>query len=275
MAISIITDSTAYLSMAQLHEEKIEVVPLNIIMQGKQYRENDLNNRDFYRIMRHQSVFPQTSQPAAGDFLRAYRKLPPGDEALVLLISSFLSGTWHAAVVARGLFDNGDTSISVLDSLSTTVGLAMQIERACEMRRAGSTMQDIVTEMNEMISKTNVFFVVDDLEYLSRGGRIGPAAKYIGNALQIKPILYLKEGKIEVFDKIRTKHRAVTRIVNAFARLSPQVEKLYVTHVDAAEEAEELRLRLSQIYSGPIPIRETGPVIGSHVGPGTVGLAYY
>ncbi|MGI6435000.1 MAG: DegV family protein [Syntrophomonadaceae bacterium] len=275
MAISIITDSTAYLSKTLLDQENIEVVPLNIIMQDKQYREGELSNRECYRIMRHQPVFPQTSQPSVGDFLEVYQRLLPGDEALVILISSCLSGTCHSAVMAQGLLNRSDVSIHVVDSLSTSIGLALQIEQACEMRQAGSSMEAILGEMKRIIPKTNVFFIVDDLEYLSRGGRIGPAAKYIGNALQIKPILYLQEGRIEVFDKIRTKHKAVTRIVDAFSRLSPQVEKLAVTHVDAPEEAEELRLRLSQIYSGPICVRETGPVIGAHVGPGTVGLAYF
>lgn len=275
MAIRIITDSTAYLSKTLLDQEKIKVVPLNAIIQDKQYREDQLSNQEFYRIMRRQPVFPQTSQPSVGDFLEVYQRLLPGDEALVILISSRLSGTWHSAVMAQGLLNRSDVSIHVVDSLSTTIGLALQIQRACEMRRAGSSIEAILEEIKYIIPKTNIFFVVDDLEYLSRGGRIGPAAKYIGNVLQIKPVLYLQDGRIEVFDKIRTKHKAVTRIVDAFSRLSPQVEELAVTHVDAPEEAEELRLRLSQVYSGPIYVRETGPVIGAHVGPGTIGLGYF
>ena len=276
MAIHIITDSTAYLTESMLKDEDIRVVPLNVMMQGRQYREGiDLSNRECYQVMRSQPVFPTTSQPSAGDFLEVYRSLPLGDEALVIVISSRLSGTWHSAEMAQGLLNRSDVRIHVIDSWSSTIGLALQIIRVCEMRQDGQGMDAILNELKRIIPKTKVFFVVDNLEYLSRGGRIGPAAKYFGNMLQIKPILYLHEGKIDVFDKIRTKHKAVTRIVEAFSALSPQVEKLAVTHVDAPEEAEELRQRLAQIYSGPIYVRETGPVIGAHVGPGTIGLAYY
>jgi DegV family protein with EDD domain len=276
MALRIITDSTAYLPEAMLRREDIQVVPLNVMMQGRQYREGiDLSNRECFQTMRTQPVFPTTSQPSAGDFLEVYRALDPGDEALVIVISSLLSGTWHSAEIAQGLLNRTDVKIHVIDSWSTTIGLALQIMRVCEMRLVGYSTKAILAELKRLIPRTNIFFVVDDLEYLSRGGRIGAAAKYLGNMLQIKPILYLQEGKIEVFDKIRTKHKAVTRIVEGFANLSPQAEKLAVTHVDAPEEAEELRQRLSVIFSGPIYIQETGPVIGSHVGPGTIGLSYY
>lgn len=276
MALKIITDSTAYLDKTMLEAEDIQVVPLNVMVKGNQYREGvDLSNRDCYQLMRSQPVFPTTSQPSAGDFLDVYRSLPAGDEALVIVISSRLSGTWYSAELAQGLLNRNDVRIEVVDSWSATIGLALQIMRVCEMRREGLGMDAILEELQRIIPRTNIFFVVDDLEYLSRGGRIGPAAKYFGNMLQIKPILYLKEGKIEVFDKIRTKHKAVARIVEVFANLSPQPEKLAITHVDAPEEAEELRQRLSAIYSGPIYVQESGPVIGAHVGPGTIGLSYY
>jgi DegV family protein with EDD domain len=275
MAIHIITDSTAYLTEKMLQDEDIRIVPLNVMLQGRQYREGiDLNNRECYRIMRSQSVFPTTSQPSVGDFLQAYRSLPPGAEALVILISSGLSGTWHAAEMAQAMLNRDDVKIHVIDSWSTTIGLALQIMRVCELRRQGQGIDAILEELKRIIPKTRIFFVVDNLEYLYRGGRIGPAAKYFGNMLQIKPVLYIHHGKIDVFDKIRTKYKAVSRIVEAFSDLSPQVEKLAVTHVDAPEEAEELRQRLAEIYSGSIYLRETGPVIGAHVGPGAVGLAY-
>lgn len=276
MAIRIITDSTAYLPEAVLKREEIQVVPLNVMMQGKPYREGiDLSNRECYQAMRTQPIFPTTSQPSAGDFLDVYNTLAPGDEALVIVISSRLSGTWHSAELAQGLLDRTDVTIHVIDSWSSTIGLALQIMRVCEMRQAGCNTEAILAELKKLIPRTNIFFVVDDLEYLSRGGRIGAAAKYFGNMLQIKPILYLKEGKIDVFDKIRTKQKAVTRIVEAFRELSPQVQNLAVTHVDAPDEAEELRQRLSEIYSGNIYVQESGPVIGAHVGPGTIGLSYY
>lgn len=276
MAIHVITDSTAYLPKPFVEQEQIRVVPLNVFIQEKQYREGvDISNQQCYHLMRTQPVFPHTSQPSAGDFLQAYTFMESGDQALVMLISSHLSGTRQSAIMARDLLARSDISIHILESRSTSVGLSLMVIRACELRARGFGMDAILAEMDRIIARSNLYFVVDDLEYLARGGRIGHAAKAIGNILQVKPVLYLKEGRIEVFDKIRTKHKAIDRIVKVFASQAAQLEKAAVTHIDAPQEALDLRNRLAEFYPHPMDIIESGPVIGAHVGPGTVGLAYY
>lgn len=276
MATVIITDSTAYLPQSYLEQEAIDVVSLKVSIGDEEYiKETDLSNRTFYDRLIKEPVFPRTSQPASGEFLEIFNSLQPGDSALAILISSQISGTVQAASMARDMMVRKDVQVHVVDSQTTCIGLAMQVMRACEMRAHGAEAAEIMEELYRIIARSRLFFVVDNLEYLARGGRISHAIKHIGNFLHIKPVLHIKEGKIQVFEKIRTRQKAINRIVVEFESHAGEVENLMVPHVDALEEAEALAQKLGSIYNRPIRIMEVGPVIGSHVGPGTVGIAYY
>lgn len=276
MAQFIVTDSTAYLSSEFIKQNKIEVVPLNVNLQGEIFKEGmGRTNHDYFNILRQQPIFPQTSQPSAGDFLKVFAQFKSGDEALVIVISAGISGTDQSALTARKMLNREDIKIEVIDSGFTSLGLAFQVMKACELRNRGSKLEDIKEELTNMQKQMSFFFLVDDLEYLARGGRIGHWSKHLGSILQIKPVLHLKEGKIEVFQKIRTRSKAINLITEEFSKKAGQVEKVAIAHVDSLELVPEIHNKISGIYKGPMEIYEVGPVIGSHVGPGTVGLCFY
>lgn len=273
----IITDSTASFPPGFAEKNNITVVPLKVNIEDKSLREGiDINNREYYQLLRNKPVFPQTSQPAAGDFLKIFKTLKPGDEALVILISSQISGTVQSAEIAKNMLTNNKINIQIVDSLSTIIGLGFQVMKACELNNAQKSLDEIVSELKSVQEKTKILFVVDDLEYLSRGGRISHTAKKIGNLLQLKPILSLiGTGRIEVYDKVRTKGKAVKRILEEFKKEASKAEILSVVHVDSPEEAQAIYKQVKEFYTGPVIITEAGPVVGSHVGPGAVGLAWY
>lgn len=275
----IITDSTASFPPGFVEENNITIVPLKINIEDKSFREGiDIENREYYKLLRSKPVFPQTSQPAAGDFLKIFKTLKPGDEALVILISSQISGTFQSAEIAKNMLNNNKINIQIVDSFSTIIGLGFQVMKACELSKAEKSLDEIVSELKLIKEQTKILFVVDDLEYLSRGGRISHTAKKIGNLLQLKPVLSLiSTGRIEVYDKVRTKGKAVKRILEEFKKEASKAETeiLSVVHVDSPEEAESIYKQVKEFYTGPVIITEAGPVVGSHVGPGAVGLAWY
>lgn len=276
MAKIIITDSTAYLPSSFIEQHGIKIVPLNIHVKGQVYKEGiELSNREYYDLLRREPIFPQTSQPSSGDFLRVFSSLNAGDEALVLLISAGISGTVQSAIMAREILDRPDIKIEIIDSRFTSIGLELQIMKACDLISQGYDTEVVCREVQTVRDKINFFFLVDDLEYLARGGRISHLNKRIGNILQIKPILFLKDGRIEVFQKIRTRPKALNLLVEELHKQAHRVEKVALAHVDAAGGIEELQSRLRTVYDGPFIVNEVGPVIGTHVGPGTLGLAFY
>ncbi|MBO8158725.1 DegV family protein [Thermosyntropha sp.] len=273
----IITDSTASLPPGFAEKNNVVIVPLKVNIEDKSLREGiDISNREYYRLLRSKPIFPQTSQPAAGDFLDIFRTLKPGDEALAILISSQISGTVQAATIAKDMLKNNKARIEIFDSLSTVVGLGFQVMKACELVKEDFPLDKIIEELKLIRHKTKILFIVDNLEYLARGGRISHAVKTLGNLLQIKPVLsIIQTGKIEVYDKVRTKKKAVKKIIEEFKKEADTAELLSVVHVDNPQEAEEIYKEIRNFYSGPSIITEPGPVIGSHVGPGAVGLAWH
>jgi DegV family protein with EDD domain len=275
MALNIITDSTADLPAHFAENNSVKVVPLNIHIRNEVFRDGiDISNSDYYSLLRREKIFPLTSQPSSGDFLNIYENLQNNDDALVLLISSQLSGTIQSAQLASDMMDNKDIRIEIIDSLSTTTGLAFQVIKACELKKAGKNIDEIKAEIGKIRDQLKIFFVVDDLEYLSRGGRISHISKLIGSILQIKPVLCINKGKIEVFEKIRTRKKAVERIIFELNNYE-NLQKLAVIHVDALDEALLLHDKIKEFFPGKILINEVGPVIGTHTGPGSLGLVFY
>lgn len=273
----IITDSTVSLPAGFAEENNIIIVPLKVNIEGKSFRDGiDISNREYYKLLRSKPVFPQTSQPSAGDFLKIFKSLQPGDEALVILISSQISGTVQAAQIAQNMLNNDKIRIEIIDSLSTVIGLGFQVMKACELDKEGKSLEEIRDELKKVQEKSKILFVVDDLEYLHRGGRISHAAKTLGNLLKLKPILsIIRNGRIEVYDKVRTKGKAVKKIIEELKKEAAHAQIVSVAHVDAPSEAEAIFKQVKEFYAGPVIITEAGPVIGSHVGPGSVGLAWY
>lgn len=277
MARYVVTDSTSDLPFPFRKDDGIKIVPLNVHIHDKTFKDGvDLTNQEYYKRLRNESISPLTSQPSAGDFAEIFDSCADGDEIVAVLISSHLSGTVQSALLAREtVLQKRDLKIEIIDSLSAAIGLGLQVIKCAEMIQADKTITEIKAELLRIQDKSRIFFVVDDLEYLYRGGRISNISKQIGNLLQLKPILTLVEGRIEVFDKVRTKQKALRQILKQAEEDVMQIERLAIIHIDNEEEASIMAREVKEFYSGPLLITEPGPVIGTHAGPGTIGLAYY
>lgn len=273
MATILITDSTANLAANIIEQYQIKVIPLNIHLPDMVFKEGDISNSEYYRRLREEKFSPQTSQPSPADFLNVYKLLQPDDEAVVILISSCLSGTVQSALVARDMYSYPD-HITVIDSWSAAMGLGFQVMKAGRMIAEGSSVKEIENELMVMREKMKIFFVVDTLEYLIRGGRISHVRGFIGNILKVKPVLALNEGQIRLAEKVRTRQKALDGLVSQLRQDLRDVHEVAVAHVDAEAAACLLAERIEEIYPHPV-IGELGPVIGSHTGPGTLGLIYY
>jgi len=277
--IKVVTDSTAYLPQDFVEQHDIRVVPLNVLFGTKSYREGvDIDFDQFYRMLAEADELPTTSQPAAGDFLTVYSELvDAGHEVISIHISSVLSGTVDSALSARKMLPEPDR-VSVVDSLSTSMGLELVVRAALVAIDAGRSREEIVTWLKQVIKQLHVYFVVDTLEYLHKGGRIGGASALLGTVLQFKPILFLKDGKVEPWGKVRTKRKAVTRLLDVIEEKvgGNPIGKVGVTHALVPDEAEALVQRLRQrLNCGECYVSQVGPVIGTHTGPGVLGVAVY
>lgn len=277
MAQIIITDSTSDLPLDFVEENKIHIVPLNIHLQDSLYKDGvDIQPSELYYRLRTEDIFPQTSQPSAGEFMEIYQTLKPDDEVLVLCLSSELSGTYQSAEMARDMVaEQIDAEIHVVDSRSVSLGLGMQVIHAQKCFAEGKDMAQTLSELAEIRRRMRLIFAVDTLEYLARGGRISQLSKRLGNLLQLKPVLHLEEGRIEVLDKVRTRSKAVQRMLEVFYKEASQAQQVGILHIDAPTEGQQLAQKVQEYYHGPLLLAQCGAVIGSHAGPGTVGICWY
>lgn len=273
--IKIVTDSSAYLPADLVQQHDIRVVPLKVLFGEKAYRDEiDLSRQEFYRMLAEAETLPTTSQPSAGEFFDLYSELSKDDHEIISIhIGSKLSGTVSSAQSAKEMLP--EARITIIDSASTAMGLGLMVLTAARAAAEGKTTAEIVAAVEKMIRAMNVVFVVDTLEYLQKGGRIGGAAALVGTLLKVKPILCLKDGRVEPLDKVRSKRKALARLLEAVEeRVGPGTPmQVAVLHAQAYDEARELeqevraRFNCTECY-----FAEIGPVISTHTGPGVVGL---
>ena len=277
--IKIVTDSTAYLPEEMIREHDIRVVPLYVHFGTEAFKEGvELSNEEFYNRLKEAPELPTTSQPSAGEFHSVFEPLvAAGHEVIVLTISSKISGTWNSAMAAKDMLP--DAPISVVDSLSTSVGLHLMVDAAIQAAAAGATREEIVEQIEQTKEKMQIFFVVDTLEYLAKGGRIGNGKAFLGTLLKVKPILVLQEGAIEPLEQVRSKRKATARmlaLVEEHVGSNGSTSKVAITNALVPEEAEALSRELVGRLGCEHPlIGDLGPVIGTHTGPGCVGIATY
>jgi DegV family protein with EDD domain len=277
--IKIVTDSTAYLPEATVRQHDLRIVPLYVHFGEEAFREGvELSNEEFYARLKEAPALPTTSQPSAGEFHEVFKELiEAGHEIVTLTISSKLSGTWNSAMAAKAMLPDG--RLYVIDSLSTSIGLQLMVEAAIEATAAGKTCQEIVALIEEIKQEMYILFVVDTLEYLAKGGRIGNAKAFLGTLLKVKPILILQDGAIEPLEQVRSKHKALARMLDLIEEhvgdKGPKA-KIAITNALVEEEAralgQEIQVRLG--CADP-SVANLGPVIGTHTGPGVIGVAVY
>ncbi|WP_054695334.1 DegV family protein [Syntrophomonas palmitatica] len=275
MARLLITDSTSYLTQDIINQYNIKVVPLNVHLENNTYREGlDISNDDYYRIFQNCQQFPRTSQPSSGEFYQVLSEMSSQDEAFVILISSDLSGTVQSASAARIMLPPPvQEKVHIIDSRFSAAALAFQVIRAAEMINDARSSPEIIAELQNMQNRQAIHFIVDDLEYLVKGGRLSKTSGLLGNLLQVKPILHVKEGKVELYTKVRSSHKALRLMIDEVEKNRNRIDKLGVIHVQALDSAQAFKAELEARFDFPIIMSEAGPVIGSHVGPGTIGLA--
>ncbi len=275
--IAIVTDSTAGLSPEIVARYKISVAPLLLIWGDKTYQDGiDITPAEFYQRLPQSDIFPSTSQATVATFLDIFKRLTDeGYDILAILISSKLSGTLDSAIQAKAHFPNAN--IELVDSLSTSVALEMLVMVAARAVNNGATLAQTRALIEKAMPKIHLFFAVKTLEYLHKGGRIGGAARFLGTALGLKPILELRDGKIEALEKIRTSKKAQARLVELVELHTDKHEKINsigIIDVDAENGAEFLLSEFkTRFHPDEIILGTLSPVIGTHTGPGTVGVA--
>ncbi|MFL7790867.1 MAG: DegV family protein [Anaerolineae bacterium] len=276
--IVIVTDSTANIPEAALGDFDIPVIPLWLIWGDDRFRDSvDIDPPTFYGRLPESKVFPTTSQPSAGEFIDFFQEAGQGADAIVgVFISSKLSGTVASALAAK--IQLPDLDVRVVDSLSTSMGLGFAVLEAARAAAAGKPVDDIVAAAEKACDGMNVMFAVDTLEYLYRGGRIGGAKRLLGTALNLKPLLYLEDGRIEALASVRTKRKAVARMLDVAEEnlAGKQMAEAAVLDVDCPDEGAAVAETIRERFGLPVVYQtQVSPVIGAHVGPGTVGVCFY
>lgn len=272
--IHLVTDTTAYLPASFLERWQIYTVPLKVTMGDQSFDEDKVSLDTFYKHLSQVETAPSTSQPAPGDFMRLYQHLlNNGDEILSIHISGGLSGTSLVAQMAAN--EVAPDRITVLDSRSATCGLALMLQQVAGLIEAGGTRRDARTLIEKMRDAYAGIFLVENLEYLAKGGRINGAAKFLGSMLHLRPLLYLNDGKIDGLSLARTRKRGIQQVLDEMQkRIGDGPIHAGITHIQCPEDAQTLSEAVQARFECIDPfINETGPVIGSHVGPGFVGLA--
>ena len=276
MPVAVVTDSTAYLPSALVDEYGIEVVPLYVVLAGRSGREGfDIGPGDVARALSVRGQHVSTSRPTPGDFVAVYRRcLDAGADRVVSVhLSAELSGTWDAARLAAAQV--GEHIVTVVDSRSAAMGSGFAVLAAARAAARGVAPAGVAAAARRTAAATRTLFVVDTLEHLRRGGRIGSAAAFLGSALAVKPVLHVQDGRVVPLEKVRTSGRAMNRLVQrAVEAAAGGTAAVAVHHLAAAERADRLATEVRGRLPGlrELYVSELGAAIGAHVGPGAVGI---
>ncbi|MGV8145959.1 MAG: DegV family protein [Alkaliphilus sp.] len=271
--IQIITDSTAYLEKSYCIENNIVVVPLSYVFEGETETEGYPGEFDsFFARLEKSKDFPVTSQPPVGTFKEVYEKaISEEKEIVVVTISSKISGTYNSACLAAEMVDA--SKISVVDSLQCGANIAELVKIAVKLDYVNTSRKEIEEELNDQKERMNVRIVPRTLDYLRKGGRLSNIASFVGNLLNLKPIVGFNEGRLEVVSKTRGFKKAIKLAIND---IPSEVKVINITHVINFDAAVELKNNIAtQFPNAKVNVTEIGPVVGSHNGPGTLGLVYF
>lgn len=272
--VKIVTDSTADIPAGLARELGITVVPLLLQFGEQVYRDQiDLSGEAFYRLLQDTPGVPTTSQPPIGQIEQIYRDLTvDGSPVVSIHVSSGLSGTYSTCALAATSIDLVPGAVQVIDSQALSMCLGWLAIFAARAAQAGQSQAEIVALVRGMIPRVRILGVLDTLEWVQRGGRLGLASAFLGTMLAIKPILHMKAGKAVPMERVRTKAKAIGRMVDLTASFG-RLDGLAVVHGDDPTEAVRLVDLLAPIYPrAEIVVSHIGPVLGSHVGPRAVGV---
>lgn len=280
MAIKIVTDSTSYIPKEYLDKYDISVVSLNVILDNESHREVDLDNIEFYKKMDASCEIPTSSQPSMDEVHKVFlEKVKEGNDVIGIFLSSDMSGTYSSAHLVKNMIleEYPEAKIEIIDSRTNCMQMGFQVIEAAKAVEEGKSMEEVVAVVNHVIENSRFLFVPDTLKYLKKGGRIGGASALFGTILQIKPILTVENGVTTVFDKVRTKKKAIDCIVSKVLKdiQDKGFGGVIVHHINCENEGLQLAKTLEDKLNVPVHIQSIGPIIGLHVGPGSIGVAYF
>jgi DegV family protein with EDD domain len=276
--VAIVTDSSANVPDDLISAYNITVAPLVVIFGDEVLQDNvDIGPEEFYERLASAKTMPSTSQATIQAFANIFEDLhSKGYAILSIVLSSALSGTLDSAIQAKAMVP--DARIELMDSKLTSLPLAFMALSAARAAKQGASLEQCIRIAEEIREHTGVFFAVDTLEFLHRGGRIGGASRFLGTALDLKPILFLKEGKIEALERVRTSKRAHERLIELLktnVNSHTEINMMGVVSAAAPESAAHLLNEIKLNFSpDEILLANLSPALGTHTGPGTVGVAY-
>jgi DegV family protein with EDD domain len=275
--VKIVTDSTVDFSLERLKEQGVHIVPLSIQMNGKSYLDRiEISPTEFMEKMKLSNELPKSSQPSIGTFIDLYNKLgEDGSEIISIHMTGGMSGTVQTAQLAAEM---STSKVTVVDSKFISRALYFQVSEAAKLAKEGKSVKEIVNRLSEIRQATKLFVVVDTLENLVKGGRIGKAKAFIGSLLNIKPIATLIHGELTPVSKARSHAQVVKFLVKQFTEdvKGKTIKGIGLAHADGKELALKLKEQLVNLFDSlDIQIIETTPVISTHTGPGAIGFMYY
>ena len=278
MKITLITDSTCDLKPEYLAKEGILFAPLKVLFGEKEFVDKiDLTNAEFYEKMRSSKELPTTSQVNPGEFYELFSKeLEAGNQVIGVFLSSELSGTYNSAVVAKEML--GNDNIFLIDSRTVSFALGLLVIRLKAKIDSGATAEEVIDYSKKLVGSSQLYGMLDTLENLKKGGRLSSGTAMIGKMLNLKPIIEVKEGVVNVAEKARGSRKGLTWMIEQLAKAYPngKIDEMAVAHANSPEKVSDLKqLLLERFEIGTIHEIEIGSVVGTHAGEGAVGITYY
>jgi DegV family protein with EDD domain len=279
VTVKIVSDSTSYIDASVQRELDITIIPLSVNFPDESFKETEVDYDYFYSKIEREGIIPTSSQPAQGEIQEAFAHIVGrGEEVLAIFLSSDMSGTYHSALVAKDLImqEYPNARIEIIDSRTNCLAMGLTVMEAAKAAQEGKSLEEAAEVARQNMKRVNFYFVPANLEYLKKGGRIGGAAALLGSILKLKPILYVKNGKTELLERARGSRAAIERLLNLLENdfKSYGLKNVMVHHISCPDKAAELAQTINNRYGLEVSVMPIGPVIGLHVGPGTLSIIY-
>lgn len=279
MTVNLVTDSTSYIDEITQKNLNINILPLSVHFPDESFDETEVPYEYFYNKIEKDHVIPSSSQPTLGQIYASFKEIVErGNEVLGIFLSSKMSGTYDSALSAKQMImeEYPQARIEIMDSKTNSMALGFQVIEAAIAAQAGKMMEEVVAAACHVRERIHFYFVPASLQYLIKGGRIGGASAIIGSLLHVRPILYVNDGMTDVFDRVRGTNNAVRRMLSLLEADAKKygIKHLLVHHINDEKRGQELAEKLSLQYNRKVTSLPLGPVIGLHVGPGTLSIVY-